>query len=197
MEDHIFAQQTKVYLGLGSNLGDREANLAQALKLMPTEVTIGEVSSIYESEPVGYRDQPWFLNIVSCGYTELNPLRLLDYVKHMEEQLGRMLSFRNAPRPIDIDILFYGDETVETDLLTIPHPRIAERAFVLAPMVELEPDFLHPSKRQTMAQMLSIVPEPKRFRKRNWSPLHSKELFHTPKRRIHAQGPETSFENLQ
>ncbi|MEE9198312.1 MAG: 2-amino-4-hydroxy-6-hydroxymethyldihydropteridine diphosphokinase [Dehalococcoidia bacterium] len=177
MEHRDSTKKTRVYLGLGSNMGDREATLTQALKLLSPEVEVVQVSSVYESEPVGYKDQPWFLNTVCCGYTALSPLRLLDYVKHIEKQLGRMLSFRNAPRPIDIDILFYGDQTMKSELLTIPHPRLTERAFVLTPLAELAPDLPHPEKRQTMAQLLAVLAEPERFRRRNWSPLYVKQLL--------------------
>ena len=172
--------EIKVYLGLGSNMGDKQANMAQALKLLPPEVIVVQVSYLYESEPVGNKDQPWFLNAAACGFTDLNPLRLLEHVKRIEEQIGRLLSFRNAPRPIDIDILFYGDESMETESLTIPHPRIPERAFVLAPMAELEPDYLHPTRNQTMAEMLSAIPEPEKVWRRKWSPLHSRDLLRTP-----------------
>ncbi len=180
MEHRRLIQHNKIYLGLGSNIGDRESNLVHAFKMLPPEVSAVQVSSVYESEPVGFKDQPWFLNTVCCAYTDLSPLRLLDYVKHIEEQLGRILSFKDAPRPIDIDILFYGDETMESDLLTIPHPRILERAFVLAPLVELEPEFVHPGKRQTVVQLLAVVPQPERLRRRNWSPLFANELLPNP-----------------
>ena len=181
MEHRSLVHHTKVYLGLGSNMGNKESNLAQAFKLLPPEVTVSQVSSLFETEPVGYKDQPWFLNCACCAYTDLSPLKLLDYVKHIEEQLGRMLSLRDAPRPIDIDLLFYGDETVETDLLTIPHPRVHERAFTLAPMVELDADLMHPVRHQTIAQMLSTVELEGKIRRRNWSPLFVDELIPNPR----------------
>ena len=174
------SRKVKAYLGLGSNTGNREANLAQALRLLPDHVVVSEVSSIYESEPVGFKDQPWFLNAVCSASTDLSPRELLDYVKHIESQLGRALSFRNAPRPIDIDILFYGSETVDTKDLTIPHPRLAERAFVLMPLSELNPILFHPVKGQTVGQLLSALTDPEKIRKRKWSSLHSRDIVHQP-----------------
>ena len=134
----------QVYLGLGANLGDRQANLARALKLLGERLHVELVSSIYETEPVGYAEQPLFLNAVCRAQTELGPLQLLSLVKGIEASLGRVPSFPNAPRPIDIDIIFYGDLIMETPDLTIPHPRLEERAFVLIPLLEVAPDLRHP-----------------------------------------------------
>ena len=125
------------YLGLGSNLGDRERNLAKALRRLGQRMTVEQVSSIYETEPMGYREQPWFLNAVCRLSTELDPFSLLRLVKEIEVELGRAPSFANAPRVIDIDILFYGDEVVAAESLTIPHPRLAQRLFVLVPLAEM------------------------------------------------------------
>ena len=135
-----------VYLGLGSNLGDREANLSQALRLLGQRgVWVDRVSSIYETEPVGYLEQPRFLNAVCRVSTELGPEELLSLAKEVEGLLGRRPSFPNAPRPIDVDILFYEDLVMESPELTIPHPRLAERAFVLVPLAEIAPDLVHPA----------------------------------------------------
>ncbi len=134
----------QVYLGLGSNLGDRQANLARALRLLGERLHIELVSSFYETEPVGYAEQPPFLNAICRAQTELGPLQLLSLVKGIEASLGRVPSFPNAPRPIDIDIIFYGDLIMETPELTIPHPRLKERAFVLIPLLEVAPDLRHP-----------------------------------------------------
>ena len=144
-----------VYLGLGSNLGDRERNLARGLESVARRITIKQVSSIYETEPLGYLEQPWFLNMVCCGTTRLDPFELLRYVKGIEEQLGRVAAFPNAPRPIDIDILFYAQRVIEAQYLVIPHPRIGERAFVLIPLVEIAPDLAHPITGTTMRELLS------------------------------------------
>lgn len=126
---------------------------------------IKQVSSIYETEPVGYLEQPWFLNMVCCGTTELDPLELLRYVKNIEGQLGRVASFPNAPRPIDIDILFYDNCIMSSCDLVIPHPRIGERAFVLVPLVEIAPDIAHPSTGKSMRDLLSGLTESQQVRR--------------------------------
>src|SRR5215467_8515482 len=112
-----------VYLALGSNLGDRRGNLAAALQRLREVVEVSTVSSIYETEPVGYLDQPRFFNIVCCGRTALVPTELLKYIKAIEVAIGRQPTFRNGPRPIDIDIIFYDDLHIEQEDLIIPHPR--------------------------------------------------------------------------
>ncbi|MEE9247676.1 MAG: 2-amino-4-hydroxy-6-hydroxymethyldihydropteridine diphosphokinase [Dehalococcoidia bacterium] len=180
MVNTSIGHKVKVYLGIGSNLGIKEANLAQALKLLPPQVTVAEVSSIYQSEPVGYKDQPRFLNIVCSAYTDLTPEGLLDYVKHIEVQLGRTLSFRDAPRALDIDILFYGDQVLDTDRLIVPHPRMPERAFVLLPLAELNPVMLHPGRGETIGQLLSALSGQERVKKRKWSSLYARDLLHKP-----------------
>jgi GTP cyclohydrolase IV len=142
------------YLGLGSNLGDRKQNLAQALELMSRHMVVEKVSSIYETEPVGYKEQPLFLNAVCRISTELNPEKLLRLAKNIEAKLGRTPGLPNAPRPIDIDILFYGDEVLNDKELTIPHPRLAERAFVLVPLAEIAPELVHPVNKKTVRKLL-------------------------------------------
>ncbi len=154
-----------VYLGLGSNLGDREANLAKALGLLTQQVTIGQVSSIYETEPVGYLEQPWFLNLVCVGETKMDPFGLLTFAKEIEPELGRVSSFPNAPRPIDIDLLLYDDQKIDTDDLTIPHPRMAQRRFVLAPMVEIAAAIIHPGNGKTIKELLTKLDDSTQVRK--------------------------------
>jgi 2-amino-4-hydroxy-6-hydroxymethyldihydropteridine diphosphokinase len=144
-----------VYLGLGSNLGDRKQNLSQALGLLSTHVMIEKASSVYETEPVGYKPQPLFLNAVCRISTELNPKQLLRLAKKIEAKLGRKPGFPNAPRSIDIDILFYDEEVLSSKELTIPHPRVTERAFVLVPLAEIAPNLIHPGSRKTVRELLA------------------------------------------
>jgi GTP cyclohydrolase-4 len=146
-----------IYLALGSNLGDRRSNLAAAIQRLRDVVKITAISSVYETEPVGYTEQPRFLNMVLTGLTALAPDDLLAYVKQLETTLGREPSFRNGPRSIDIDILFFDDLSRSQDNLTIPHPRLFERAFVLAPLSEIAPDLVDPVSGKTASQMMASV----------------------------------------
>ncbi|HEX5548040.1 MAG TPA: 2-amino-4-hydroxy-6-hydroxymethyldihydropteridine diphosphokinase [Ktedonobacterales bacterium] len=148
-----------VYLGLGSNLGDRDANLSAALRGLSAVVTIEHVSSVYDTAPMLYTDQPRFHNLVCQATTSLTPGALLHAAKEIERQLGRTSGPRYGPRVIDIDLLLYGRLIVNTPALTIPHPRIAERAFVLAPLAELAPTLTHPVLGETMVELLRRVPE--------------------------------------
>ena len=141
------------YLGLGTNLRDRRQNLLAALDGISEQATIELLSSIYETEPVGYKEQPTFLNAVCCISTRLNPDHLLDQAKEIETSLGRIQSFRNAPRIIDIDILLYDNIVMKTDRLTIPHPQLSRRAFVLIPLAEIAPEVRHPETNQTIKQL--------------------------------------------
>ena len=154
------------YLCLGSNLGGREANLRQALTLLSLKVTLDEVSSIYETEPVGYREQPLFLNLVCRISTNLPPEELLRLAKDIETRMGRVPSQQiDAPRPIDIDILFYNNKIIETQDLTIPHPRLKDRAFVLIPLVKIAPNLVHPKLGKSIAQLVKGVKGQKGVRK--------------------------------
>src|SRR5260370_5302351 len=146
-----------VYLALGANLGDRRGNLAAALQRLREVMDIDIVSSIYETEPVGYTNQPRFLNMVCRGKTWLDALNLLKYAKEIEFAIGRKPSFRNGPRPIDIDILFYDDLKREQENLTLPHPRLRERAFVLAPLAEIAPEAIDPVSGKTAQELLATI----------------------------------------
>ena len=146
-----------IYLSLGSNLGDRLANLRNAINLLPPKVQPEVKSSIYETEPWGYADQPAFLNQVIRADTTLEPSDLLEFLKQIEAKLGRQQTFRFGPRVIDLDILFYDDLVLETPKLTIPHPRIAERAFVLVPMAEIAPYMCHPVLGKTIQDLKTGV----------------------------------------
>ena len=146
-----------VYLALGTNLGDREANLARARELLSAKAVVLETSPIYITPPWGYKDQPDFLNQVLKVQTELAPRRLLRFLKKVESKMGRIKTFRNGPRLIDIDILFYGQRVIREKDLCIPHPRLHERAFVLVPLNDIAPDFAHPVLKLSVKAMLSKI----------------------------------------
>ena len=146
-----------VYLGLGSNLGDRQGNLTRAIELLSQQAKMEQVSSLYETDPVGYSEQPRFLNAVCRASTSLTPRELLALAKEIETRLGRLPSFPNAPRPIDVDILLYGNQVLQSAELTIPHPRLTQRAFVLVPLAEIAPSVMHPGNGKTALELLADV----------------------------------------
>jgi len=145
-----------VYLSLGSNVGDRDANLRAAIAaLAPAGLHVTQVSSIYETEPVDYLDQPWFLNCVVEAETDVEPQALLQALRAIESQMGGKREFVKGPRKIDLDILLYGSETIDTPELQIPHPRLHLRRFVLTPLAEIAPSLKHPAWNATAVQLLA------------------------------------------
>jgi len=162
------SEPVEIYLGLGSNMGNRQDNLDKALDFLSQRLRVDKVSSVYDTEPVGNPNQPRFLNLVCQVYTTLAPAGLLTLAKGIESKLGRALGKSNAPRPIDIDILFYGDQVIETPELVIPHPRLAERAFVLVPLAEIAPDLRHPVTGKTIKELLRGLTETQDVLKFNW-----------------------------
>ena len=160
---------TRVYLSLGSNLGDREANLRAGLTaLADAGLHATRVSSIYETEPVDYLDQGWFLNCVVEVETELSPLELLRELRDIESRLGSQKPFAKGPRILDIDILLYGQETIATEELQVPHPRMLQRRFVLAPLAEIAAEASHPSWTGTATEMLASCKDTSLVRR--WPP---------------------------
>jgi 2-amino-4-hydroxy-6-hydroxymethyldihydropteridine diphosphokinase len=146
------------YLGLGSNLGDRKANLQDAItRLAGDSVRVLRESSIWETEPRDMLDQPWFLNQVIEVESDLLPRQLFQRIQRVEREMGRQRRIPKGPRMIDIDILLYGNAVVKTDDLEIPHPRLADRRFVLEPLAELAPDLRHPVARKTVRELLAEV----------------------------------------
>lgn len=146
------------YIGLGSNLGNREANLRMALGAMTRLARVTAVSSLYETDPVG-QPQPNFYNAACSIETGLEPLPLLRFLQAIEEEIGRRPSAEHrGPRPVDLDILLYGTEVIESDLLEIPHLRLAERAFALVPLSEIAAEALHPTLGKTVAAILAEIP---------------------------------------
>ena len=147
-----------VYLGLGSNLGDRQANLDRALEFLSQRLRMGKVSSIYDTEPLGDSSQPRFLNMVCQAFTRLEPAALLALAKGIERKLGRV-GKSGTPRTIDIDSLLYDDQVIDTPELVIPHPKMTERAFVLIPLDEIASDTVHPVTEKTMKELLQKATE--------------------------------------
>jgi len=144
-----------VFLGLGSNVGDLKHNLDTALQFISQRMKIEQVSSLYDTSPEVNTNQPRFLNMIIRASTSIEPQPLLTMLKGIESKLGRVTTTRYSPRPIDIDILFYGNSIIDTPDLVIPHPHMHERAFVLVPLAEIAPNFIHPKNGKTISKMLS------------------------------------------
>ena len=150
----MLAGMFTVFIALGSNLGDRAENLRQARIHLNRTVRITAESSIVETPPWGYTDQPDFLNQVVRGKTTASPQALIHVMKSVEKEIGRTPNFRYGPRLIDLDLLYYADLVLETPGLTVPHPRLQERDFVLRPLAEIAPDWMHPVLGKTSQEML-------------------------------------------
>ena len=147
-----------VYLSLGSNVGDRRARLLEALRRLSVLAPIAAVSSFYETEPVEVTDQPWFLNAVIAIESEQSPEHLMASVLLIEEAMGRRRVQKKGPRSIDIDILLFNDQVVNSSNVTIPHPAMHERRFVLEPLAEIAPDLRHPVLNKTTRELLDLLP---------------------------------------
>jgi 2-amino-4-hydroxy-6-hydroxymethyldihydropteridine diphosphokinase len=154
-----------IYVALGSNLGKREENIAQAIAAMDTAgIHVRRRSALYETEPVGIREQGWFLNGVVEAETDLMPRRLLHTVRKIEGELGRKRVVHMGPRVIDLDVLLYGSSVVHLPELEIPHPRMTERRFVLTPLAELAAGLRHPVLKKTVGELLSEVEDSSQVR---------------------------------
>jgi 2-amino-4-hydroxy-6-hydroxymethyldihydropteridine diphosphokinase len=154
-----------VYLSLGSNVGDRTANLEAAIARLSSLGKVVAVSSFYETEPVGFAAQPWFLNCAVKLDTEKTPEQLLAGILDLEQEMGRLRIHKNGPRTIDIDILLFGDSVIATEGLIIPHPAMHERRFVLEPMVEIAPDVEHPVLKRSVRELRDALPQGQIVRK--------------------------------
>jgi 2-amino-4-hydroxy-6-hydroxymethyldihydropteridine diphosphokinase len=157
-EEKLKSMHKIVYLSLGSNLGDRVHNLNTAIERLETLGRVLTVSSFYETEPVGYADQPWFLNCAAKLDTEKMPKQLLSGILDLEQRMGRRRIQKNGPRMIDIDILLFGHAIIDTAKLIVPHPAMHQRRFVLEPLAEIAPDLRHPVFKTTIRELREALP---------------------------------------
>jgi 2-amino-4-hydroxy-6-hydroxymethyldihydropteridine diphosphokinase len=156
---NVKRETRNAYLSLGSNLGDREANLRDAIARLGSLGKVTAVSSFYETEPVDFLDQPWFLNCVVLLETDLPPQTLLQGLLDIERSLGRERLQPKGPRIIDIDILLFGNEAIHEEGLTIPHPALHERRFVLEPLAQIAPEAIHPVLKKSVRELLLLLPD--------------------------------------
>jgi 2-amino-4-hydroxy-6-hydroxymethyldihydropteridine diphosphokinase len=154
-----------VYLSLGSNVGDRAANLNAAINRLRTLGEVLQVSSLYETEPVEFTAQPWFLNCAIELDTEKTAQQLIEAILEIEQQMGRTRTQKKGPRSIDIDILLFGNSTIDTKGLSIPHPGLQERRFVLEPLAEIAPGVRHPALKKTIQELRAALPPGQAVRK--------------------------------
>lgn len=157
------------YLSLGSNLGDRESHLREAIRRLQSLGRVNAVSSLYETQPVEFTDQPWFLNCAVALETSSTAIRLMQQLLEIEKAMGRQRVQKKGPRIIDIDILLFGDEVVNTPDLTIPHPAMQYRRFVLEPLAEIAPEVRHPRMQKSVRNLLQELPP-------------GQDVLHTPRR---------------
>lgn len=154
------------YIGLGSNLGKRFKNLEKGIKILESLdwLKVMKKSSVYLTEPVGYEDQSWFLNMVIKAETNLLPSELLDKLLEIEKKMGREKSGKNGPRKIDLDLLFYDDQIINTKKLTLPHPQLHKRRFVLVPLLEVSRNKIHPLKKKRIFTLLKELKDEKKIK---------------------------------
>ena len=153
---------TDIFLALGSNIENRKQHIETAIALLREKVQDITVAPLYETKPQYFEDQQNFLNTVLSGYTDLKLWELLQFTKTVQQEVGRVERFRNGPREIDIDILFYDNKVYKDEELEIPHPRLQERDFVLQPFADINPDFSHPILKKTIRELLDALPEEQR-----------------------------------
>jgi 2-amino-4-hydroxy-6-hydroxymethyldihydropteridine diphosphokinase len=173
------------YIGLGSNLGDRAGNLLLAVRgLFEASMRVNRLSAIYETEPVGVEHADNYLNMVAEVYlTNITPTQMLARMIRIEYLLGRRNKFENAPRIVDLDLLFYGTVQMDAPFLTLPHPKIQSRKFVLTPMAELSPHLVHPVFNKTIQELLDKVGDG--YKVRRWNPNEEKKNAMSANRQIH------------
>jgi 2-amino-4-hydroxy-6-hydroxymethyldihydropteridine diphosphokinase len=151
-----------IFLALGSNIENRKQHIETAITLLREKVHDITVAPLYETKPRYFEDQQNFLNTVLRGFTDLYPRELLQFTKAVQQEVGRVERFRNGPREIDIDILFYDSKVYKDEELEIPHPRLQERDFVLQPFADINPNFLHPILKKTIKELLDTLPQEQR-----------------------------------
>ena len=157
-----------ILLGLGSNLGDRLANLQSGVALLAHALGVVECSSVYETEPWGHKGQPKFLNLVCRACAAVSPDELLRLCQETERAVGRTRTFKYGPRVLDVDVLAFGDSVIDTPNLVVPHPRLTERRFVLVPLAEVAPKWVHPVMGKTASELLREVEDGGEVR--TWGP---------------------------